>query len=41
MTYKGVFGWFRLLLGAALLGSVIWQVTDRIVNNLFLSLIHI
>jgi len=35
MTYKGVFGWFRLLLGAALLGSVVWQVTDRVINNLF------
>ena len=35
MTYKGVFGWFRLLLGAALLSSVIWQITDRIINNLF------
>jgi hypothetical protein len=35
MNYKGVFGWFRLLLGVALLGSVVWQVTDRIINNLF------
>ncbi|MEY3561525.1 MAG: hypothetical protein RL068_677 [Actinomycetota bacterium] len=35
MTYKGVFGWFRILLATALLGSVVWQVTDRIVNNLF------
>ncbi|MCF8524540.1 MAG: Pr6Pr family membrane protein [Aquiluna sp.] len=35
MTYKGVFGWFRLLLGVALLSSVVWQVTDRIINNLF------
>lgn len=35
MRYKGVFGWFRLLLGAALLGSVIWQIADRVANNLF------
>jgi hypothetical protein len=35
MTYKTTFGSFRLLLGIALLGSVVWQITDRIANNLF------
>lgn len=35
MKYKVVFGWFRLLVGLGLLGSVVWQVTDRVVNNLF------
>ncbi|MCF8529196.1 MAG: Pr6Pr family membrane protein [Aquiluna sp.] len=35
MTYKGVFGYFRLIVGVALLGSVVWQITDRVVNNLF------
>lgn len=35
MTYKTTFGSFRVLLGIALLGSVIWQITDRIANNLF------
>ncbi len=35
MGYKVVFGWYRLLIGAGLLGSVVWQVTDRIANNLF------
>ena len=28
-------GSFRLLLGLAILGSVAWQVTDRIANNVF------
>lgn len=28
-------GSFRLLLGLSILGSVAWQVTDRIVNNVF------
>ena len=35
MLYNGTFGLFRVLLGLALLGSVLWQVTDRIANNLF------
>jgi hypothetical protein len=35
MTYKSFFGSFRLLLGIALLGSVVWQIADRIANNLF------
>lgn len=33
--YKVVFGSFRLLIGIALLGSVAWQVLDRLANNLF------
>jgi hypothetical protein len=35
MLYKGAFGLFRVLIGLSLLGSVLWQVTDRIANNLF------
>ena len=35
MTYNITFGLFRLVLGVALLGSVSWQVTDRLLNNLF------
>lgn len=35
MNYKAVFGTFRLLIGLGLLGSVVWQVTDRMANNLF------
>lgn len=35
MLYRGVFGIFRLAVGLALLGSVTWQVTDRLANNLF------
>lgn len=35
MLYKGVFGSFRLIVGLALLGSVLWQVSDRMANNLF------
>lgn len=35
MLYKGVFGTFRLSLGLALLGSVLWQVSDRLVVGLF------
>lgn len=35
MLYKGVFGSFRLFVGLALLGSVLWQVSDRMANNLF------
>ena len=30
MLYKGVFGTVRVLLGLALLGSIFWQVADRI-----------
>ena len=30
MLYKGAFGAFRVLLGLALLGSIFWQVADRI-----------
>ena len=30
MLYKGAFGAFRVLLGLSLLGSVVWQVADRI-----------
>jgi hypothetical protein len=33
--YKVVFGSFRLLIGIALLGSVAWQVLDRLANNIF------
>jgi hypothetical protein len=35
MTYNISFGLFRLVLGIGLVGSVIWQVTDRLANNLF------
>lgn len=35
MLYKGAFGAFRTLVGLALLGSVIWQVVDRIRVDLF------
>lgn len=35
MLYKGVFGSFRLAVGLALLGSVVWQVSDRLAANLF------
>ena len=35
MLYKGVFGSFRLALGLALLGSVLWQVSDRLAAGLF------
>ena len=35
MLYKGVFGTFRLALGLALLGSVLWQVSDRLAVGLF------
>ena len=35
MLYKGVFGSFRLAIGLALLGSVVWQVSDRLAANLF------
>jgi len=33
--YKAVFVSLRLAIGIGLLGSVAWQVTDRIANNLF------
>jgi hypothetical protein len=35
LLYKGVFGTFRLALGLALLGSVLWQVSDRLAAGLF------
>ena len=35
MLYKGVFGIFRLAIGLSLLGSVIWQVSDRLAAGLF------
>jgi hypothetical protein len=35
LLYKGVFGLFRLLIGLSLLGSVLWQVSDRLAANLF------
>lgn len=35
MLYKGVFGTFRLAVGLALLGSVLWQVSDRMAVGLF------
>jgi cytochrome bd-type quinol oxidase subunit 2 len=35
MLYKGVFGTIRTLIGLALLGSVIWQVADRVRVDLF------
>ena len=35
MLYKGVFGTIRTLIGLALLGSVIWQVADRLGADLF------
>lgn len=35
MLYKGVFGVIRTAIGFALIASVIWQVSDRIANNLF------
>ncbi len=33
--YKAVMVSLRLALGFGLLGSVVWQVTDRVVNNVF------
>lgn len=35
MTYNASLGIFRLLIGIGLLGSVVWQVTDRIANDIF------
>lgn len=34
-VYKAVFLSLRLAIGVGLLGSVTWQVTDRLANNLF------
>ena len=33
--YKAVMVSLRLALGIGLLGSVVWQVTDRVINNVF------
>jgi hypothetical protein len=35
MIYNIFLGLFRILIGAALIGSVAWQVTDRLANNIF------
>lgn len=35
MLYNLSLGSLRLLIGLSLLGSVVWQVTDRIANNVF------
>jgi hypothetical protein len=35
LLYKGAFGLFRLVVGLSLLGSVLWQVSDRLAANLF------
>lgn len=35
MTYNSTLALLRLLVGVGLLGSVAWQVTDRILNDLF------
>lgn len=35
MVYKGAFGLFRLAVGLSLLGSVLWQVSDRMAVGLF------
>ena len=35
MVYKGAFGLFRLAIGLSLLGSVLWQVSDRMAVGLF------
>ena len=35
MIYNIPLGLFRILIGSALLGSVAWQVTDRLANNIF------
>lgn len=35
MVYNISLGLFRILTGSALLGSVAWQVTDRLANNIF------
>ena len=40
MLYKGVFGSFRLALGLALLGSVLWQVSDRLEAGLFRPFVY-
>jgi hypothetical protein len=35
MIYNNSLGLLRILTGSALLGSVAWQVTDRLANNIF------
>lgn len=35
MIYTNLLGLLRILTGFALLGSVVWQVTDRLANNIF------
>jgi hypothetical protein len=35
MIYNIFLGLFRILIGSALIGSVAWQVTDRLANNIF------
>jgi hypothetical protein len=35
VVYKGAFGLFRLAIGLSLLGSVLWQVSDRMAVGLF------
>lgn len=35
MKYTTTLGTLRLAIGLGLVGSVIWQVTDRIINNVF------
>lgn len=35
MNYNNSLGTLRLLIGLGLIGSVIWQVTDRIINEVF------
>ena len=35
MIYNLSLGMLRIVTGVALLGSVVWQVTDRLANNLF------
>ena len=35
MIYNIFLGPFRILIGSALIGSVAWQVTDRLANNIF------
>lgn len=35
MVYNSILGLFRTLIGLSLVGSVAWQVTDRLANNIF------
>ena len=35
MIYNTSLGLLRILTGSALIGSVAWQVTDRLANNIF------